>query len=298
MPQMTGIDLLRMIKERQPDTQVIVITGNADLDYAVEALRLNADDYMVKPFKLPQLSHAVQRALEHRIILKQNVEYRLHLEEKVEEQARQIERLFLEGLAVLAAAIEARDQCTGEHLDRVTSYALSTGSQMELDEQRMWSLWLGSLFHDVGKLAVPDQILNKPGPLTDEEYAVMKLHPELGAKIIDKVSYLRPAAVGILHHQERWDGSGYPTGLRGEDISIEGRILAVCDAFDAMQSDRPYRKALPLEHALGEIERCAGTQFDPHVVEAFFAARDNGFAAAFPADSQAALLTALSGDGA
>ncbi len=293
MPEMTGIELLRMIKERQPDTQVIVITGNANLDYAVEALRLSADDYLVKPFKLAQLSHAVQRAMEHRAALKQIADYRLHLEDKVEEQARQIERLFLEGLSVLAAAIEARDQCTGDHLDRVTTYSLSTGGQMGLDDERMWSLWLGSLFHDVGKLAVPDSILNKPGPLTDEEYEIMKQHPELGAKIIDKVSFLQPAATGILHHQERWDGSGYPGHLAGEEISIEGRILGVCDAFDAMQSDRPYRKALPLQYALDEIERCAGTQFDPNVVEAFFAARKNGFVVTFPTDSPTALLTGL-----
>lgn len=293
MPEMSGIDLLKAIKQEQPETQVIVMTGNPNLDFAVEAIRSSADDFLIKPFQLAHLSHAVNRALEHRAILRQNEEYRLHLEEKVEEQAKHIERLFLDGLAVLAAAIEARDRYTSEHLDRVTAYALSTGTQMRLEQPQMWSLWLGSLFHDVGKLAVPDQILNKVGPLTDPEYEVIKQHPELGARIIEKVSFLRPAALGILHHQERWDGKGYPAGLAGEQISIEGRILAVCDAFDAMQSDRPYRKALPLEKAVLELRQGAGTQFDPRVVEAFLTAKEDGFSAKPPTVLSTTLLRAL-----
>jgi HD-GYP domain-containing protein (c-di-GMP phosphodiesterase class II) len=141
----------------------------------------------------------------------------------------------------------------------------------------MWNLWLGSLFHDVGKLAIPEAIINKPGPLTEEEYEEMKKHPELGVEIIQRVSFLLPAAKAILHHQERWDGNGYPGGLEGERISIEGRILAVADAFDAMLTDRPYRKALTEDYAVGELERCASSQFDPNVVEAFLRAMEKGF---------------------
>ncbi|UCC48136.1 MAG: response regulator [Gemmatimonadota bacterium] len=277
MPQMSGIDLLKVLKQSDPEVQVIMITGNPDVDIAVEALRFQADDYLVKPFELGQLSHAVARALEHRELLQENRLYREGLEQRVVEQSQEIERLFLDGLRALAAAIEARDRYTGGHLDRVSRYALATADEMGLYDQKMWSLWLASMFHDVGKLAIPDSILNKPGPLTEQEYAEMKLHPVLGAQIVKKASFLIPAALGILHHQERWDGEGYPSGLVGDQISVEGRILAVADAFDAMLSDRPYRPAQTEEYAVSELERCAGTQFDPTVVRAFLKARANGF---------------------
>jgi len=277
MPQMSGIDLLKIVKQRDPEVQVVMITGNPNVDFAVEAIRLQADDYLVKPFELGQLSHAVARALEHRELLQENRRYRERLEIRVEEQSQEIERLFLDGLSALAAAIEARDRYTGGHVDRVSRYALATADAMGLEDQKMWAVWLASMFHDVGKLAIPDSILNKPGPLTEEEYAEMKLHPVLGAQIVKRASFLIPAALGILHHQERWDGRGYPSGLRGDQISIEGRILAVADAFDAMLTDRPYRPAQTEEYAVSELERCAGTQFDPVVVRGFLEARANGF---------------------
>jgi response regulator RpfG family c-di-GMP phosphodiesterase len=282
MPQMSGIDLLRIVKQRDPEVQVVVITGHPDVDFAVEAIRSSVDDYLIKPFELEQLTHSVNRALEHRMLLQENRAYREELEDRVQEQAGEIERLFLDGLKALAAAIEARDLYTGGHLDRVTRYALATGKEVGLTTDQMWSLWLGSLFHDVGKLAIPDSILNKPGPLTEEEYEEMKRHPELGVKIIKEISFLKAAAHAILHHQERWDGAGYPSGLEGEDISIEGRILAVADAFDAMLSDRPYRPAREERYAIEELERCSGSQFDPDVIEAFMRARDSGFPSELP----------------
>jgi response regulator RpfG family c-di-GMP phosphodiesterase len=282
MPAMSGIDLLKNIKRRDPEIQVILMTGNPDVNSAVEAIRSQVDDYLVKPFELNQLSHAVRRALEHRDLMRENRLYRSRLEERVEEQARQIERLFLDSLSGLAAAIEARDRYTGGHLDRVCTYALATGTELGLDERVLWNLWLGALFHDIGKLAIPDAILNKPGPLTEEEYEQMKQHPELGVHIIERISFLVPAMQGILHHQERWDGKGYPRGLKGEEICIEGRILAVADAFDAMLTDRPYRPGRTEEMAVEELRRCAGSQFDPSVVAAFLRAREKGFPAHFP----------------
>jgi len=282
MPEMSGIDLLKVVKQRSPEIQVIVITGNPSVDFAVEAIRSQVDDYLVKPFEMAQLSHAVGRALEHRALILENRQYRSQLETRVRGQERKIERLFLDGLSALAGAIEARDRYTGGHLDRVTRYSLATGDELGLDDQRMWNVWLGSLFHDVGKLAIPDAILNKPGPLTLAEYEQMKRHPELGVQIVERISFLIPAARSILHHQERWDGSGYPAGLRGDEICIEGRILAVADAFDAMITDRPYRAARTEEEAVEELIRCAGSQFDPAVVGAFLRAREKGFPAELP----------------
>ena len=282
MPEMSGIELLRIVKERDPEMQVIVMTGNPDVDFAVEAIRSEVDDYLVKPFELSQLSHSVHRSVEHRGLLQEKRLYRAQLEDRVQEQAQQIERLFLDGLSALAAAIEARDFYTSGHLDRVSNYSLATGQQIGLEEQQMSNLWLGSLFHDVGKLAIPDAILNKPGPLTDEEYEEMKKHPELGVQIVERISFLVPAAKGILHYQERFDGEGYPHGLAGEMICIEGRILAVADAFDAMLTDRPYRKGRPEDEAVKELQRCSGSQFDPQVVAAFMRAKSLGFPATYP----------------
>ena len=282
MPDITGIELVQAAKGQDPDLQVIVMTGTPTIDFAAEAIRSSADDFLVKPFDLEQLSHSVKRALEHRRLLLENRAYRMRLEEKVRSQAERIERLFLDGLMALAGAIEARDKYTRGHLDRVTGYALSTGREKRLNREQMWRLWLGSLFHDVGKMAIPDAILNKEGPLTEEEYGQMKKHPELGAAIVERVLFLRPAALPILQHQERYDGSGYPAGLKGEKISIEGRILAVCDAFDAMSSDRPYRKGQPKDVAMRQLERYAGSQFDPSVVDAFRQAREKGITLEIP----------------
>ncbi len=280
LPMMSGIDLLKTAKVRDPGIQVIVMTGCRDIDFAVEAIRSRVNDYLVKPFDLDQLSQAVRRAVENRA-------GRLSLEERVREQAGQIELLFMGGLSALTAAIDARDHYTSGHSNRVTRYALATGSELSLNRQQMGSLWLGALFHDVGKLAIPDAILTKQGPLTDEEYASIKRHPALGVKVIGRITFLRPAVHGILQHHERWAGKGYPAGLKGEGISIDGRILAVCDAFDAMTSDRPYRKARAEEEAVVELKRCSGTQFDPSVVESFLRTRDKGFPVSIPGPTPA-----------
>jgi response regulator RpfG family c-di-GMP phosphodiesterase len=283
MPEMSGLELLKLVKQHDPEIQVILITGNPDVGSAVEAIRSQVDDFLIKPFELSQLSHAVNRALEHRFLIRENRRYSSELEAQVRKQAKQIERLFLDGLAALAAAIEARDRYTGGHVSRVTRYALSTGAEMGLDQQQMWNLWLGSLFHDVGKLAIPDAILNKPGPLTEEEYDEIKRHPELGVRIVERISFLVPASRAILHHQERWDGRGYPGELNGDEICVEGRILAVADAFDAMLTDRPYRSGRSEDLAVEELKRCSGTQFDPAVIQAFLIARQKEFSAELPA---------------
>ncbi len=182
----------------------------------------------------------------------------------------------------LAGAIEARDPYTGGHLEQVTELALAVGTELGLNEEEMRALWLAALFHDVGKLAIPDSVLNKPAKLTREEYDLMKTHVERGLQIIDGVSYLEQARPGILHHHERWGGGGYPRGLKGREISIQGRILAVVDAFDAMLGDRPYRKGRSAEAAIEELQRCAGAQFDPDVVKAFVRARSKGLRVQIP----------------
>jgi HD-GYP domain-containing protein (c-di-GMP phosphodiesterase class II) len=179
-------------------------------------------------------------------------------------------------LLALSEAIEARDPYTRGHSVRVAQMALEVGTRLGCDQVRLGLLHLGGALHDVGKLVVSQTILGKPGPLTDDEVAQVRAHPEAGARLVALDRALRPAFPSVLFHHERWDGGGYPTGSAGLQIPLEARILAVVDCFDAMTSDRPYRVALAPEEAATEVDRCAGTQFDPDVAVAFLAAWESG----------------------
>ncbi len=172
-------------------------------------------------------------------------------------------------LASLSAAIEARDPYLRGHSARVTGYAEALARRLGWVGQKIEELRLGGALHDVGKMSVPDWILRKPGPLDDTEAAKLRRHPSEGVRLIGSIERFRPALPYVLFHHERWDGCGYPTGRAGRAIPVEARILALADAFDAMISTRPYRPALPVEYALGEVERGAGTQFDPELAELF-----------------------------
>jgi len=181
----------------------------------------------------------------------------------------ELEEAYFDTVEALANSIEARDKYTGGHTERVLEITLGIARKVNWRPEKIKELRMGAILHDIGKIGVPDAILNKPSALTPEEHAVMKSHPELGAHIIRQVKFLNPALPYILYHHERYDGKGYPTGLKGENIPIQGRLLAVVDTFDAITSDRPYRKSRSIEKAVDEIKRCAGTQFDPVIVKAF-----------------------------
>lgn len=172
----------------------------------------------------------------------------------------------------LAEALEKRDYYTGGHTNRVSAYCMAIGSKLNLEEKEMESLWLASILHDVGKIGVEDRVLQKPGKLDDEEFAVMSRHSEYGSEILSHIKSHRAVIPGVRGHHEKFDGSGYPDQLHGNKIPRVARIIAVADAFDAMTSDRPYRKALSHRQAFAELERCRGTQFDPDVLDAFMAA--------------------------
>ncbi|HEX2191490.1 MAG TPA: HD domain-containing phosphohydrolase [Longimicrobiaceae bacterium] len=277
MPGMRGTELLRLAKDHDDAVGFIILTGVGTMENAIEALRLQADDYLLKPFNLDEVTLAVERALRHRRLVLENRYYQGHLESRVAEQAQQIETLFVDALMTIASAVEARDGYTGGHIERVTRYAVSTGRVLGIGDETLGHLWVAGLLHDLGKVAIPDQILGKPGRLTAEEYGIMQQHPSIGAAILERSPYLRPALPGVLHHHERWDGAGYPSGLRGEEISLEGRILAVADTYDAIVTTRPYREERPPEVAVEEIRRCSGSQFDPQVVDAFLRAHDSDF---------------------
>jgi HD-GYP domain-containing protein (c-di-GMP phosphodiesterase class II) len=192
--------------------------------------------------------------------------------ERERERRGEVQEAYLTTVKVLAAAVETRDPYTGGHVERVALYAVAIGRELGWEAERLATLEMGAALHDVGKIGIEDRVLRKPGRLDDEEWAQMRQHPRMGARLLEQVPFLGASVGCALRHHERFDGGGYPDGMLGPDIPIEARIVSVADTFDAMTSDRPYRKGLPTSEALAEIERCAGTQFDPAVVTAFLAA--------------------------
>ena len=183
--------------------------------------------------------------------------------------SEELNQSYNETLHALVKALDTRDNETGGHSERVTLIALSIAQQMKLDEKQIQQIHWGALLHDVGKIGIPDNILRKPGKLTEDEWKIMRTHPLTGYEMLKSIPFLAPALDVVLHHHERFDGSGYPSGLAGKDIPLSARIFTIADTFDAMTNDRPYRKAFTMEIALGEIQKCANSQFDPEIVNAF-----------------------------
>jgi putative nucleotidyltransferase with HDIG domain len=243
-------------------------TAVNEVNVAVQCLKQGADDYICKPFNLEELSLAVQKALEKRRLQLEIREYQQYLEEKIEEQTGEIRKIFLGAIEALVSALEAKDKYTGGHSRRVTEIALALGNELGLSAQDIEDLRLGSLLHDVGKIAVDQVIQNKPGKLTSEEYEHIMTHVHVGAEIVRPVVGKKITEM-IEHHHDHYDGSGLHQVIAGSDIPLGARILAVADAFDAMISDRPYRSAMSITDIVEEIKLCAGTQFDPIIVAAF-----------------------------
>ena len=276
MPGMSGLDMIPQVKSMAPNTVVVMISGMQTVESAIGALRLGAFDYVMKPFDLRQVEAVVKRALEHQELIVAKQRYEGHLEELVEQRTAELddalnslEDAYRSTLRALTAALETRDLETHGHSERVVTYSLRLGREYGLDSQRIKALEFGSLLHDIGKIGVPDSILRKPAKLTDQEWVRMREHPAHGQQILRGIHFLEGAARVVAQHHEKWDGSGYPLGLHGEDIDLCARIFSVADAFDAMTSDRVYRKGKSYEAAAQELDVWAGRQFDPKVVEAF-----------------------------
>src|SRR6476620_1681199 len=276
MPGMSGLDMIPHVKEIAPDTVVVMISGMQTVESAIGALRLGAFDYLMKPFDLRQVEAVVKRALEHHDLIVAKQRYENHLEELVEQRTAELDRAldsleeaYRSTLKALTTALETRDQETHGHSERVVSYSLRLGREYGLNREQMKALEFGSLLHDIGKIGVPDLILRKPAKLTEEEWVVMREHPMHGQQILRGIEFLQGASRVVAQHHEKWDGSGYPLGLQKEEIDICARIFAVADAFDAITSDRVYRRGKSYEAASQELDDWAGKQFDPKVVEAF-----------------------------
>ena len=276
MPGMSGLDMIPHVKEISPDTVVVMISGMQTVESAIGALRLGAFDYLMKPFDLRQVEAVVKRALEHYELVVAKQRYENHLEELVEQRTAELDRAlnsledsYRSTLKALTAALETRDSETHGHSERVVTYSLRLGREYGLNSEEMKALEFGSLLHDIGKIGVPDSILRKPAKLTEEEWVRMREHPLHGQQILRGIEFLQGAARVVAQHHEKWDGTGYPLGLQKEEIDINARIFAVADAFDAITSDRVYRRGKSYEAAAQELDDWAGRQFDPKVVEAF-----------------------------
>jgi putative two-component system response regulator len=268
MPEKSGIELLNQIKSSYPDIAVIMATAVSEMNTAIECLKKGADDYVCKPFDLEQVKSSVQKALEKRKLQLTLKDYQNRLVEKIETQTKEIRKLSLGAIESLVIALEAKDKYTAGHSRRVTDISVAIGKEMNLSEAELEDVRWGSLLHDVGKIAVSQMILNKPGELNKDEYEHIMIHAYVGAGIVKPV--VNDNVVRIVeHHHDHYDGSGLNQNVSGKSVPLGARILAVADAFDAMTSERPYRQALSKEYSLEQIRKNTGSQFDPEISEIF-----------------------------
>jgi putative nucleotidyltransferase with HDIG domain len=284
MPVMDGFEMIIQMRLNNPDLPVVIIlSAYTELNQLRKAIQQGAHDYLTKPFNLHEMDITVQRALERNRLIRENLSYKKRLEEKVEQQTialwNQLQELenthknllnsYESTIIVLCAALEAKDQSTEHHVRRVENHVQSIARYMGMDEEKIRVIRWGAILHDIGKIGISDNILLKEGPLTPEEWKVMKKHPVIGYEMIKNVSFLKNVSPLVLHHHEKYDGSGYPDGLKGEAIPLEARIFSVADAFDAMTSQRLYGRIFTQESALEEIARCSGSHFDPEIAQIF-----------------------------
>jgi putative nucleotidyltransferase with HDIG domain len=289
MANLDGIALLERTKEKFPDMPVVMVTAVHDISVALSAIRNGAYDYLLKPFEREQLLATVRRALENRRLKMENREYQTRLEALVDARTHQwrtantnletamanLERSYDITLEALGDALDLKDAETEGHSKRVTAYTIALARAMGVPRDEINVISRGAFLHDIGKMAIPDAILRKPGALTPEEVAIMREHCYRGYQMLKKIPFLAEAAEIVYSHQERYDGTGYPRGLKGDEIPLGSRLFSVADTLDAITSDRPYRPAQSIAAAREEIQRWSGRQFDPEVVKTFLSMPDS-----------------------
>jgi putative nucleotidyltransferase with HDIG domain len=276
MADLDGIGLLERTKEKYPDMPVVMVTAVHDISVALQALRNGAYDYLLKPFEREQLLATVSRALENRRLKIENRKYQTELESLVEARTAQLqdtlknlERSYDITLEALGDALDLKDAETEGHSKRVTAFTIAIARAMGLPREAILVIARGAFLHDIGKMAIPDAILRKPGALTDAEREIMREHCYRGYQMLRKIPFLAEASEIVYSHQERFDGTGYPRGLKGTEIPLGARLFSIADTLDAIINDRPYRPAQSLEAARAEIKKWSGRQFDPEAVKIF-----------------------------
>ena len=276
MPNFEGIGLLERLQDKYSDVQFVVTTSAEDMSVALAAIRNGAYDYLLKPFDREQLLNTVSRALENRRLKVENRTYQTNLESLVKARTEQLqnvtanlEKSYDTTLEALGDALDRKEASTEGHSRRVTAFTIVIAKAMGLPPEQIPTIARGAFLHDIGKLAIPDAILRKPGKLTPDEMAIMQEHCFKGYQIVKKIPFLVEACDIVYSHQERYDGTGYPRGLKGEQIPLGARIVAVANTLDSITSDLPYRPKQSYQAAREEIIRWSGRQFDPEVVKAF-----------------------------
>jgi len=262
MPEIDGFRFLEMIKkeERLKDIPVICLTAVDDHESELRCFQLGALDFITKPFVAEIMLMRINRILRLESLQR-------NLQGEVDRRTAELKRLSKQVMLTLAGTIDAKDKYTNGHSERVAEYSRMIAQRFGMSEQEQENIYYMGLLHDIGKIGVPDEIINKTSRLNDEEYAVIKTHPSIGAEILEKMSELPDIAIGAKYHHERYDGKGYPEGLEGENIPLIARIIGVADAYDAMTSNRSYRRVMPQEVVREEFEKCKGTHFDPVFAE-------------------------------
>ena len=275
MSPLHGDEVVEEIRKFNKELYILLLTGHKDLAPPLETIkRLDIQGYCEKSDKFDQLLLLIESAIKS---VKQMDEIK-RINEKLEDSKDQLEQAYLDMVQTLRYTVEAKDSYTRGHSDRVSEYSVLIGEKLGLSAEQIKTLRIGGLFHDIGKIGIPDSILLKPAKLTDEEYSQIKNHPSIGAHILGSAAIFQDIIPIVKHHHERYDGNGYPSKLKGEEIPYLARIAAVADTFDAMTSRRSYRGPIDVEHVKEEIKRCEGTQFDPQIAEVFLEILSNNFA--------------------
>ncbi|MCH8029825.1 MAG: response regulator [Candidatus Dadabacteria bacterium] len=275
MPKLDGIETLKKLKQISPDLSVVMVSASKDAENVKAAMQQGAYDYIFKPFDMAEVETVIQRAAERTELIKKNRDYQFNLEQRVQEQTEELLNLYSDTLQAMILALDLREKETGFHSYRVTEYALTLGQKMELSEPQLSGIAKGALLHDIGKIGVPDSILLKPGELDHDEWRIMKKHPRYGYELVKEIQFLEDARDLVLCHHERYDGGGYPHGIKGSNIPIEARIFSIVDTMDALTSDRLYRSGIPFDEARNKIEKESGAQFDPDILNVFLDITDD-----------------------
>lgn len=278
MPGKTGLELLDEIKALNEDVIVVMISAVKDIESAISAMSKGAYDYVSKPFKLQEVALTANKAIEKRNLLLENKKYQRELELKVEERTAELKNALEEldktykfTLRAMVTALDTRDAETSGHSMRVVNYSIKLARIIGMEDNgKLKVLEYGALLHDIGKIGIPDAILNKPAKLSPDEWRIMKTHPQIGYQILHRIKFLEEVSQIVLHHHEKYNGTGYPQRLKGNEIPLGSRIFTVADSIDAITSARPYREALSFDTAASQLKESSGVQFDPELIDVFF----------------------------